>query len=306
MSATEMSSTIEMRALPNTVTFGFVKALAAELSRGQVDLPSVPEVVARLQRALSDENASNETVVLVVSSEPMLAAKLMNMANSAALNPSERKIADLRTAVARVGFNIVRSAALSFAVEQLRRSADFQHLTPQLDALSKDTDLVTLGMGLEDRDLLEHMFTMCTTAPCGARVAPQTVADDLDQVGASLTEAVRAIQAKAPGAYIVLVGYPQITPDSGHCAALPPLDGDGLALAGTVIAQLNAAIQSSARETGSAYLDTGALSAGHTLCSSSPWVTGRKGEPGTSVAFRGATDTKFNDATALATLIRTR
>ena len=135
MSATEMSSTIEMRALPNTVTFGFVKALASELSKGQVDLPSVPEVVVRLQRALSDENASNETVVLVVGSEPMLAAKLMNMANSAALNPSERKIADLRSAVARVGFNIVRSAALSFAVEQLRKSARYQHLTPQLDAL---------------------------------------------------------------------------------------------------------------------------------------------------------------------------
>jgi HD-like signal output (HDOD) protein len=132
-----MTSTIETRALPNTVTFAFVKALAAEMSRGQVDLPSVPEVVIRLQRALSDESASNETVVLVVGSEPMLAAKLMNMANSAALNPSDRKIADLRTAVARVGFNIVRSAALSFAIEQLRKSSDYQHLTPQLDALWK-------------------------------------------------------------------------------------------------------------------------------------------------------------------------
>jgi HD-like signal output (HDOD) protein len=139
MSATEMTSTIETRALPNTVTFGFVKALAAELSRGQVDLPSVPEVVVRLQRALSDENASNDTVVLVVSSEPMLAAKLMNMANSAALNPSERRIADLRTAIARVGFNIVRSAALAFAVEQLRKSAEYAHLTPQLDAMWKNS-----------------------------------------------------------------------------------------------------------------------------------------------------------------------
>jgi HD-like signal output (HDOD) protein len=139
MSSTEMASTIEMRALPNTVTFDFVKALAAELSKGQVDLPSVPEVVVRLQRALSDENASNETIVLVVGSEPMLAAKLMNMANSAALNPSDRKIADLRSAVARVGFNIVRSAALSFAIEQLRKSAEFQHLTPQLDAMWKSS-----------------------------------------------------------------------------------------------------------------------------------------------------------------------
>jgi HD-like signal output (HDOD) protein len=75
----------------------------------------------------------------VLGAEPVLAAKLMNMANSAALNPSERRIADLRTAVARVGFNIVRSAALSFAVEQLRKSEEFRHLAPQLDAMWKNS-----------------------------------------------------------------------------------------------------------------------------------------------------------------------
>jgi HD-like signal output (HDOD) protein len=139
MNTAEMTSTIETRALPNTVTFGFVKALAAELSRGQVDLPSVPEVVVSLQRVLSDEDASNEIVVKVVGSEPVLAARLMNMANSAALNPSDRKIADLRAAVARVGFNIVRSAALAFAVQQLRKSAEFEYLAPQLDALWKNS-----------------------------------------------------------------------------------------------------------------------------------------------------------------------
>src|SRR4029079_607452 len=73
----------------------------------------------------------------VLGSEPMLAAKLLSMANSAALNTSGRKIADLRMAVARVGFNIVRSAALSFAVEQLKCAARFKHLVPMLDALWK-------------------------------------------------------------------------------------------------------------------------------------------------------------------------
>lgn len=139
MSHVEVSSTIERRALPNTVTFGFVKSLAAELSQGHVELPSVPEVVVKLQKTLSDENVSNETVVLVIGSEPVLAGKLMNMANSAALNPSDRKIADLRMAVARVGFNIVRSAALSFAVEQLRKAAEYKHLLGPLDVLWKSS-----------------------------------------------------------------------------------------------------------------------------------------------------------------------
>jgi len=139
MSAVETPSTVETRALPNTVTFAFVKALAAELSKGQVELPSVPEVVVRLQRALSDENASNESVVMVLGAEPMLAAKLINMANSAALNPSQRNISDLRTAVARVGFNIVRSAALAFAIEQLRMSNEYHHLASPLDLLWKNS-----------------------------------------------------------------------------------------------------------------------------------------------------------------------
>jgi len=134
MSTTE-ATTVESRALPNTAVFGFVKSLASELSQGRVELPSVPDVVLRLQKTLSDESVTNETVVRVIGSEPMLAARLMTMANSAALNPSARRLADLRTAVARVGFNIVRSVGVSFAVQQLRKAAEFKHLETQLDAL---------------------------------------------------------------------------------------------------------------------------------------------------------------------------
>jgi len=130
-------STVESRSLPNTVVFSFVKGLAAELSQGTVELPSVPEIVIRLQKTLSDENVTNDIVVRVIGSEPMLAGKLLTMANSAALNTSGRKIADLPTAVARVGFNIVRSAALSFAMEQLRKASQFRHLESQLDGLWK-------------------------------------------------------------------------------------------------------------------------------------------------------------------------
>jgi HD-like signal output (HDOD) protein len=137
MSHAETTSTIESRAIPNTVVFGFVKALAQELSQGRVELPSVPDIVIQMQRVMADENVSNEIVVKVLGTEPVLAAKLLAMANSAALNTSGRKIADLRMAVARVGFNIVRSAALSFAVEQLKSAAQFKHLEPMLDALWK-------------------------------------------------------------------------------------------------------------------------------------------------------------------------
>jgi HD-like signal output (HDOD) protein len=141
MSAVDVTSAsiTDSRALGNSVVFTFVKAMAQELSQGPIDLPSVPDIVVRLQKTLSDDNVSNDTVVLVLGSEPVLAGKLLTMANSAALNASARRIADLRTAVARVGFNIVRSVALSFAVEQLRHSSEYKHLEGQLDALWKNS-----------------------------------------------------------------------------------------------------------------------------------------------------------------------
>jgi HD-like signal output (HDOD) protein len=144
MSAVEVTASIpsisDTRSSPTSaVVFSFVKALAAELSQGQVELPSVPDIVVRLQKTLSDENVSNETVVMVLGSEPVLAGKLLTMANSAALNASNRRIADLKTAVARVGFNIVRSVALSFAIEQLKRSGEYKHLEGQLDTYWKNS-----------------------------------------------------------------------------------------------------------------------------------------------------------------------
>ena len=88
------------------------------------------------------------------------------MANSAALNASGRKIADLRMAVARVGFNIVRSAALSFAVEQLKCAAQFKHLEPMLDALWKTqrADRRAVARGRAALHLAQRRHRACSPA----------------------------------------------------------------------------------------------------------------------------------------------
>ena len=101
--------------------FAFVQALAAELSKGKVDLPSFPDIALRVRRVLADEEVSQEKVVRVVGSEPALAARLMQIANSAAINFSGKPITELRTAIARMGFNMVRSAAIAFAMSQLKK-----------------------------------------------------------------------------------------------------------------------------------------------------------------------------------------
>jgi HD-like signal output (HDOD) protein len=102
--------------------FDFIRALAGELSGGKVDLPSFPEVAVRVRRILSDPKSSVDQVVRVVGSEPALAARLMRIANSASLNRSGKPILELRTAISRIGYNMVRSASISFAMAQIRNS----------------------------------------------------------------------------------------------------------------------------------------------------------------------------------------
>jgi HD-like signal output (HDOD) protein len=124
------------------VAFDFIRTLAAELSRGNVDLPSFPEIAVRVRRVLSDPKSSVEQVVRVVGSEPSLAGRLLRIANSASLNRSGKTVTDLRTAVNRIGYNMVRSAAMSFSMAQIRKSSKLAGLEDQLTTLWQRSTVV--------------------------------------------------------------------------------------------------------------------------------------------------------------------
>lgn len=126
----------------DNVAFDFVRTLAAELSRGNVDLPSFPEIAVRVRRVLSDPKSSVDQVVRVVGSEPALAARLLRIANSASLNRSGKTVTDLRTAVNRIGYNMVRSAAMSFSMAQIRNSRKLAGLEDHLTSLWQRSTVV--------------------------------------------------------------------------------------------------------------------------------------------------------------------
>jgi HD-like signal output (HDOD) protein len=117
--------------------FEFIRSLATELSGGKIDLPSFPEIAVRVRRILSDPKSSVDQVVRVVGSEPALAARLLRIANSASLNRSGKNVTDLRTAINRIGYNMVRSASISFAMAQIRRSNKLAGLEGHLQELWK-------------------------------------------------------------------------------------------------------------------------------------------------------------------------
>jgi HD-like signal output (HDOD) protein len=110
----------------------FARELAASLSAGPIELPSFPEVALRVQQVLADDAVSTEMVVRIVGAEPMLAARVVSLANSAAMNPSSHQVTDLRTAVSRMGFDSLRAAAVSFAMAQLGSRADYANIEQQL------------------------------------------------------------------------------------------------------------------------------------------------------------------------------
>ena len=126
----------------NSPAFAFVQALAVELSAGKVDIPSFPDIVARVRQVLSDEFVSSKQIVRVVSAEPALAGKLLLIANSVALNPGGARIIELKSAITRIGLNMVRSASLSFAMEQMRKSESLAELRAPMTELWERSVLV--------------------------------------------------------------------------------------------------------------------------------------------------------------------
>jgi HD-like signal output (HDOD) protein len=112
-----------------------VEALEVELAGEKIDLPSFPEIAVRVRKALANDNVEIDHVVRVISAEPALAARLLQLSNSAALNSSGKRLTDLRTAISRIGFNMARSATIAFAMSQLRRAEAYKGLDAPLTEL---------------------------------------------------------------------------------------------------------------------------------------------------------------------------
>ncbi|MBB6094257.1 HD-like signal output (HDOD) protein [Povalibacter uvarum] len=122
--------------------FQFVAELAEEVSKGKVELPSFPDVAVRVRKVLADEGVSTEQIARVVGSDAGLAARVLTLANSVALNRSGKTIAEIKTAVNRIGHNNVRTAAVSFAIAQLRRAAELRHIAKELEGLWQEATMV--------------------------------------------------------------------------------------------------------------------------------------------------------------------
>ncbi|HEX6993749.1 MAG TPA: HDOD domain-containing protein [Gammaproteobacteria bacterium] len=104
----------------DTLAARIAEDIAEAAREDRLELPGFPEAVLRIQRTMQTPDASADDVVRVLSAEPALAARALQIANSVQFRRTGAEVTDLRTAVSRLGFNLVRSIAVAHAIEQLR------------------------------------------------------------------------------------------------------------------------------------------------------------------------------------------
>ncbi|GGF53223.1 lipase [Marmoricola endophyticus] len=151
-------------------------------------------------------------------------------------------------------------------------------VAPQLDAVDEDTALVTLGIGGNDFGLFGDLAGSCVfpgqAGTCG-EVDATRATRVLPRIGDRVTRVVRAIQAKAPDAEVVVVGYPRIVDASTSCPAQLPLDAAARTALERVNRELDAQLAAAARRTRAAYVDMYAAGTGHDVCAGKDaWVNG--------------------------------
>ena len=148
---------------------------------------------------------------------------------------------------------------------------------PQLNALAADDSVVTLTIGGNDMGFAQILVTcgvLSLTNPWGAPCKAHYTSGGTDRIAAAINaEAprvgalLREISARAPHARVLVVGYPDILPATGHgCFPLVPFaHGDVAYLRGVEI-ELNHMLAMAAKANGATFVDTYTATIGHDAC----------------------------------------
>ena len=105
----------------NAQRFQMLADIAKELA-GEVVFPTYFDAVFRLRRELQNPELPLSRMATIVSLEPLVASRLMNLAGSVMYSPDGSAPRDLKTAIKRLGIEVGRTTALAVAMNQLMRS----------------------------------------------------------------------------------------------------------------------------------------------------------------------------------------
>jgi len=93
-----------------------------EVETGGVSFPTHSDVAFRVRLALDDPDIPMAKAAQVVVAEPLLAARVVAVANSVAFNRSGIPVTDVRGAISRLGLKFVRGLATAVVMRQMAGS----------------------------------------------------------------------------------------------------------------------------------------------------------------------------------------
>jgi lysophospholipase L1-like esterase len=148
---------------------------------------------------------------------------------------------------------------------------------PQLDAVQRDTDLVTVQIGGNDIGFGSIIATCAQLAaqdPAGDPCRRHYSASGVDQLSVAIArtapriaQVLRAVHQRAPHARVLVVGYPDLLPDDGSgCAPQVPFAAQDFPYLRDTGKNLNLMLRLVARWSGAEYVDTYGPTIGHDMC----------------------------------------
>lgn len=149
-------------------------------------------------------------------------------------------------------------------------------IPPQVDRLSKDTDLVTLTIGGNDAGLvgiaMKCAYRVPSKTPCATEKLKRDARAQVDAVGSKLTRVLRAIKSRAPSARILVTSYTQYADVERSDCSNQFVNPKDIAAMQEVVSRLAEVQEASAEAVGAEYVDLITPAAGHDACSSDPWA----------------------------------
>jgi HD-like signal output (HDOD) protein len=80
------------------------------------ELPTLPEILLRVQRLVNSEEGNASILAKIIQQDPALAVKVLKVANSAFFSSASQRISSLSLAIARIGFNEIRSIIMAITL----------------------------------------------------------------------------------------------------------------------------------------------------------------------------------------------
>jgi lysophospholipase L1-like esterase len=154
-------------------------------------------------------------------------------------------------------------------------AAQYQDAPPQLDALSKSTQLVTMTIGGNDNGVFVGTIASCGSAglaalgqgtPCKDKYGASFEDTIRTKTYPSLVAALKAAHQRAPQARIAITSYPWIVPSTQGCFDKLPVTPGDIPYVRHIQWTLNDAVRRAAAATGSTYVDLNTVSEGHDAC----------------------------------------